>query len=165
MITIPEELLRMHDHGKVLLGELDIADLPWPSREEMIAYRLRWRQWWRQLEAATPGGGHPLVNVPQISLRISVQCTLSNSMDHYYFATGKTCFSKHQIGVRLRQEVPGYLFADQVELATKVRMGGFVASADEEAALSEGCKKMLQWIREHAVSAVPVDGLADNQDA
>ena len=37
-------------------------------------------------------------------------------------------------------------------------MGGFVASADEEAVLSEGCKKMLQWIREHDVAAVPVDG-------
>ena len=167
MVTIPEELLRMHDHGQVVFGRLDIVDLPCPSREEMTAYRQRWRQWNAQWEAANSGlnAGLNLLNRPRIPLRISVQCTLSNAMDHYYFATGKTCFSKHQIGARLRQEVPGYLFADQVELATKVRMGGFIASAEEEAALSEGCKKMLQWMREHAVAAVPADGLADNQDA
>lgn len=50
LVTVPEELLRVHDHGQVLYGDRSYVDaLPAPIREEVLACHRRLRRWNREL--------------------------------------------------------------------------------------------------------------------
>lgn len=152
LVTVPEELLRIHDHGRIVYGTLDIQRLPIPSRDEMIAYHTRWRGW---NEAYQRKYG-PLPET--LSARLAVQSVLSKAIWHYYFATGRTCFNKHTIARRLKAEVPGYSFLDGLLLATSVRLSGFANVSDETLERLNTCHKdMHTWARTHPVDAVPHD--------
>jgi hypothetical protein len=152
LATVPEELLRMHDHGQVIWGHLDIAQLPLPTWEETISYRTRWREWNRQSQE---GNEEVAATMRDPSVRIAVQALLSNAIWHYYYATGLTCFSKHRIAGALQSEVPGYAFQSAVNLATALRRRGFDASAGEQESLVRSARELRQWNREHPVGAVP----------
>lgn len=129
LVCVPEELLRIHDHGQILYGaQFEISQLLKPTMEEMRAYHKRWRIWGSEFAKR-----HPEFQGLQspVSPRIAVQIILSRAIFHYYYATGRTCFNKHQIASRLRAEVPGYQFQEGVELATRVRTSGFEDISDE----------------------------------
>lgn len=99
-----------------------------PTMEEMRAYHKRWRMWGSEFAKR-----HPEFQGLQspVSPRIAVQIILSRAIFHYYYATGRTCFNKHQIASRLRAEVPNYQFQEGVELATRVRTSSFENISDE----------------------------------
>jgi len=134
LVTVPEELLRLHDHGQVIFGRLDIATLPLPTREEILAYQQWWQERNRRYQSLHPE--HAAV-VDDPSVRVAVQILLSNAPWHYYYATGHTCFNKHTVGERLRAEVPGYRYLTAVVLATAIRRAGFEATPDEHDALKQ----------------------------
>jgi len=153
--TVPEELLRMHDHGQVEFGEgFDVAALPRPTSREMIAYRKRWRRWNQQHQARHPEFERTLKE--ELSARIAAQVILSNAVWHYYFATERTCFNKHEIAERLQQEVPDYAFQAGVELATRVRLrAGRGIPESEFQELRGWFDALRQWGTTHAVDTVP----------
>lgn len=156
LVCVPEELLRLHNHGVVLFGEAFYAeDLPCPTFAEMVAYGERQRRWDRLARAEEPS--LDLLRRPLIALRLAVQVILSRAIWHYYYATGKMCFNKHLIGDHLRGDLPTYSFLGCVDLATRVRLARFVASAEEHWRLDEGCREYLQWERDHAVADIPCD--------
>jgi len=156
LVCVPEELLRIHDHGQILYGpHFQISQVPKPTMKEMVAYHERWRVWNR--EAAHI---HTHLRSPEedsIPLRTAVQIILSNAIWHYYYATGRTCFNKHQIALRLRSEVPNYRFQEGVELATRIRMSGFedMSSGTLESLNSWGMR-FRQWRNVQPVNSVPL---------
>lgn len=156
--TVPEELLRIHDHGQVIYGDpFDISVLPVPTMAEMIAYAERWREFDREAQKRNPQWKLRLEG--NLSPRLAVQVMLSNAIWHYYYATGRTCFNKHEIANRLRDEIPEYRFLEGVEIATRVRMSGFEYISDELAgSLSNNARELLEWKKAHAAGVVPVTG-------
>jgi len=152
LATVPEELLRMHDHGQVIWGHFDIAQLPRPTREEMIAYHTRWRRWNRHFQEGHPEAGAALHSP---SIRIAVQMILSNAVWHYYYTTGMTCFNKHRIAELLQREVPGYRYQGAVDLATALRLRRFDASTKEQSSLTQWVRELMEWNQSHPVGTVP----------
>ncbi len=155
LLSIPEELLRIHDHGKVIYGKKEIIlELPKPAMEEITDCKKLVRKWDRKIRKT-----HPEIErmVKNPTVKIAVQSILSNAIWHYYYTTGRTCFNKHQIAHKLKEKVPGYIFQDVVELATKIRMNGFRDISDRnENLLIKGYHNLLQWGKDHPVNAVPI---------
>ena len=55
LVTVPEELLRIHDHGQVVYGESSLVDaLPAPTRDELLACQRRLRRWDRDVKRVHP---------------------------------------------------------------------------------------------------------------
>jgi len=103
---------------------------------------------------------HPGFRLPEedsIPLRIVVQIILSSAIWHYYYATGRTCFNKHQIALCLRSKVPNYRFQEGVELATWIRKSGFEDIFGETLeSLNRWCKRFRQWRKAEPVHSVPL---------
>lgn len=154
LVCVLEELLRIHDHGQILYGEqFDISQLPKPTIEEMMTYHNRWRMWGNEFAKRHPD--FPFLR-GDVSPRIAVQIILSRAIFHYYYATRRTCFNKHQIASRLRLEVPNYQFQEGVELATWIRTSGFNDISDEILeSLNRWCKRFRQWNEIQLVGSVP----------
>ena len=76
LVTVPEELLRIHDHGQVLHGAPSYVDaLPAPTREEILACHRRLRHWDREVKRI-----HPRMDLAlrvEIPPRLAVQVILS----------------------------------------------------------------------------------------
>lgn len=162
LVTVPEELLRLHDHGQTIFGRLDIAALPLPTREEILAYQQRWQEWNRRYQSIHP---EYTAVVEDPSVRVAVQILLSNATWHYYYATGHTCFNKHAVGERLRAEVPGYRHLKAVALATAIRRAGFEGTPEEHDALKQSVADLRAWGRAHAIGDVPRGEDADRSSA
>jgi len=117
--TVPEELLRIHDHGQVLYGAPSFVDaLPAPTRDEILACHQRLRRWNRDIRRL-----HPRLDLAlrvEIPPRLAVQVILSRATWHHFYATGSACLAKNAIAGRLASEVPGYRFQEGVELASRV---------------------------------------------
>jgi hypothetical protein len=152
LATLPEELLRIHDHGQVIWGHLDLSQLPLPTREEMVAYHTRWREWNRRYQEAHAEIAAALQDP---STRMAVQFILSNAIWHYYYATDRTCFGKHRIAELLQREVPGYCYQGAVDLATAVRLRECDASTEEQSSLTHWVRELRQWNQRHPVGTVP----------
>lgn len=155
-ITTPEELLRIHDHGQTIwCNEFNIGNLPVPTMHEIIDYTKRWRIWDSNFFYL-----HPELMPPDpMPVRLSVQSLLSSATMHYYLATGKTCFNKHQIADKMRDEVPSYRFHEGLRLATEVRLSGFTNVSDEVTMnLNEICHELIIWKRSSSDELIPLIG-------
>ena len=159
LVTVPEELLRIHDHGQVLYGAPSYVDaLPAPTREEIRACHRRLRRWDRDVKLLHPRLDRALrVEIPT---RLAVQVILSRAIWHHFYATGSACFAKNAIAGRLANEVPGYPFQEGVELASRVRhSGSFTVSSPVETRLTKWCKRFLDWESNHQPDDVPGNGV------
>jgi len=156
LVTVPEELLRIHDHGRIVCSHgFLISELAHPTREEMIAYDERWRRWNAAWQTTHPEFTASIQ--ADLTPRIAAQRILSRAVWHYYFATGETCFDKHRVADQLRRDVPRYLFQDAVELATRVRKRRSQDLFDGEFdALRGWFHSVREWCSAHDVGAVPV---------
>jgi len=148
---VPEELLRIHDQAIVMYSQgFSVSALPVPSMDEMLEYARRWKLWNEACQQRHP----PPDPMP---LRLMVQSILSRAIWHYFFATGRTCFNKHEIAARLRAEVPGYRFQAGLDAATRLRLSGFAETPSDTAETVADCfRNMTAWSRAHAVGSVPV---------
>ena len=156
LVCVPEELLRVHDHGQLLYGgSFAIADLPRPTQQDMLDYHERWAAWSARLACSLP----PEHKEGPFSPRIAVQIILTRAIWHYYYATGNLCFNKHEVGNRLREAVPQYRFLEAVDLATRARTSAFREVSDRTAAsLARWATAFRDWERSSPVGAVPVIG-------
>ena len=155
LVTVPEELLRIHDHGQVVYGEPSyVVALPAPTRDEVLAYHRRSRRWNRDATRVHPR--LDLANRAEIPPRFAVQVILSRAIWHHFYATGSACFVKNAIAGRLADEVPGYLFQAGVDLASRVRVSeSFEVSHQVERSLTSWCKRFLEWGANHEPDEVP----------
>ena len=155
LVTVPEELLRIHDHGQVLYGDPSCVDtLPVPTREEILACHRRLRRWNRDVNRLHPQ--QDLANRSEIPPRLAVQVILSRAIWHHFYATGSACFVKNEIAGRLAAEVPDYLFQEGVDLASRVRVSGsFEVSPEVARTLTTWCKRYQQWGADHEPDDVP----------
>ena len=155
LVTVPEELLRVHDHGQVLYGDPSCADaLPVPTREEILACHRRLRRWNRDVNRLHPR--QDLANRAEMPPRLAVQVILSRAIWHHFYATGSACFSKNAIAGHLADEVPGYLFQEGVDLASRVRVSGsFEVSPQAARTLTTWCKRFLEWGANHEPDDLP----------
>lgn len=155
IVTVPEELLRIHDHGQILYGDPScVAALPAPTREEILACHRRLRRWSREVNRLHPR--QDLANRGEIPPRLAVQVILSRAIWHHFYATGSACFVKNAIAGRLAAEVPGYLFQEGVDLASRVRVSGsFEVSPEVARTLTTWGKRYLQWGTDHEPDDVP----------
>ncbi len=155
LVTVPEELLRIHDHGQVLYGAPScVDDLPVPTREEILACHRRLRRWNRDVNRSHPR--HDLANRAEIPPRLAVQVILSRAIWHHFYATGSACFAKSAIAGRLADEVPDYLFQAGVDLAARLRVSGsFEVSPQVQESLTKWCKRFLEWEANHEPDDVP----------
>lgn len=154
LLEITTELFRIHESGIVLYGKNIILELPVPTREEVIYFNELNTKWSREEERKNPSFSDVLKNPP---VRIAVQIVITNAFKHFYYATGKSCSNKHEIADRMKNEVKNYLFQDLLELATKFKMNpNKDFSEDEVEKLKNGCKELLEWIKNNPVYAVPV---------
>jgi hypothetical protein len=158
LVCVPEELLRIHDHGQILDGPpFEISQLPKPTREEIITYHERWRRWNQAVVGLQPEIWCP--EEGSTPLRIVVQTILSSAIWHYYYATGRTCFNKHQIALCLRNEVPHYRLLEGVELATRIRTSGFEGISGEMLeSLHRWYHCLRRWNEAQPVGFVPLHG-------
>ena len=155
LITVPEELLRIHDHGRVLHGAPSFVNqLPRPTRGEVLAYHLRWRCWDHEIMR-----NHPHLDpaiMTDIPIRLAVQVILSRAVWHHYFATGSTCLNKNVIARRLAAEVPGYRFQEGVDLAAQVRRARFSDGSQQvRERLTAWCRRFLDWKSNRRPDEVP----------
>ena len=161
--TVPEELLRTHNHGQVVYGESSLVDaLPAPTRDELLACQRRLRRWDRDVKRV-----HPRLDLAkrvEIPPRLAVQVILSRAIRHHFYATGSACFVKNAIAGRLASEVPGYPFQQGVELASRVRLSGsFEVSPQVAGRLTKWCKRFLDWESNHQPDDVPGSGVMPAQ--
>lgn len=154
LVTIPEELLRIHDHGQVKWGqEFCMHDLANPTIQEMINYEERWRIWNSEFYVKYP----KLRLLNPVPIRLSVQSLLSSATMHYYFATGKTCFNKNTIADKIQVEIPDYRYLEGLKLATKVRLSRFTdVSSESESVLNECYLELAMWKQSHPGGSVPL---------
>ena len=100
--------------------------------------------------------GWILPSVWRFPPRLAVQVILSRAIWHHFYATGSACFVKNAIAGRLASEVPGYLFQEGVELASRVRLSGSSEVSPQVAArLTKWCKRFLDWESNHQPDDVP----------
>lgn len=160
LVTVPEELLRIHDHGQVLYGDPSyMDDLPVPTRAEILACHRRLWRWSRDVNRLHPQ--QDLASRSKVPPRLAVQVILSRAIWHHFYATGSACFVKNAIAGRLANEVPGYLFQAGVDLAARVRVSGsFEVSPQVERSLTRWCKQFLEWGANHQPDDVPGVSLA-----
>lgn len=153
LVTVPEELLRIHDHGRIVYGDLAITSLPIPTVDEMVAYHERWRVLNEECQKRHP----EIRRSGPLTARLAAQSILSSAIWHYYFATGRTCFNKHEIAWRLQEEVVCYRFQEGVQLAADVRISGFVDISNEILKhLNDCCRELAEWGMTHPIGAVPI---------
>lgn len=153
LVTVPEELLRIHDHGKIIWGEIDISRLPTPTMEEMKAYHVRWRKWNEIFFEQSPDHKKMIESPP---LRIAVASVISMAIWHYYYATGKTCFNKAKIHDVLKSEIPDYRYLDILEVITEIRKKQFQNIPDDmQKKVVNGFLTMYNWYIKHAVGEMP----------
>jgi len=150
LVTVPEELLRIHDHAQVLYSHLfDLSTLPVPNTDEMLGYMKRWKKWNDAYQR-----NHPAPD--PMPVRLLVQTILSRAIWDYYFATGRTCFNKHEIAARISREVPEYRFQTGLDAATNVRLSLFECTSDDTKEVLTTCyKDMVKWSRMRPVGSVP----------
>ncbi len=155
LVTVPEALLRMHDHGQVVYGNPSYVELlQAPAREEVLACHRRLRRWNHDAKRVYPR--LDLANRAEIPPRLAVQVILSRAIWHHFYATGSACFVKNAIAGRLAGEVPGYLFQEGVNLAAHVRLSGsFDVSPQVEGQLTKWCRRFLEWGANHQPDDVP----------
>ena len=163
LVTVPEELLRIHDHGQVVDGESSFVDsLPAPTRDELLACQRRLRRWDRDVKRV-----HPRLDLAkrvEIPPRLAVQVILSRAIWHHFHATGSACFAKNAIAGRLASEVPGYPFQEGVDLASRVRLSeAFAVSPQVETRLTKWCKRFLDWESNHQPNDLPGSGARPSQ--
>ena len=128
LVTVPEELLRIHDHGQVLWGVIDISSLPKPTIDEMKEYHSRWREWHEIFFAQSPEHKKMIKSPP---LRIAVASIVSIAIWHYYYATGKTFFNKGEIYDALKSELPEYRYIDILKFIPEIRQKQFKEIPDD----------------------------------
>jgi len=154
LVTVPEELLRIHDHGQVIWGNIDVSSLPKPTIDEMKEYHLRWRKWNEIFFAQSPEHKKMIESPP---LRIAVASIISMAIWHYYYATGKTCFNKHKISGLLKSAVHNYRYLDILETATNVRRAAFQNIADNiQKQIINGFFAMYGWYVQHDIGEIPI---------
>lgn len=121
--TIPEELLRIKDHGIVIYGAASYIDsLTCPSMAEMRDYHSRWREWGRRMQEDMRERGMKIITDEwPWPLRISVAMALTRAIWYYYYSTGKTQFSKNDIAATIESEIPDCKYLDVLRLATEIR--------------------------------------------
>ena len=127
-IELPVELLRMKDAARVVWGELDLQQIPAPTRENLIAYQELSARWVRQMTDA----GVPLPPRDHLPLRLMVQSVLVHALLDVFYATGRSCSSKAEVAGRLREEVPAYAFLPLVEACTRWRYAPRAFTAADE---------------------------------
>ena len=155
LVTVPEELLRIHDHGQILYGDPACVDaLPAPTHEEILACHRRLRRWSREVNRLHPR--QDLANRGEIPPRLAVQVILSRAIWHHFYAAGSACFAKSTIAARLADEVPDYRFQEGVDLASRVRVSGSSEVSPQVAeSLAMWCKRFLEWTANHEPDEVP----------
>ncbi len=155
LVTVPEELLRIHDHGQVVYGDPSYVDaLQAPTRGEVLVCHRRLQRWNRDVNRLHPR--QDLAHRAEIPPRLAVQVILSRAIWHHFYATGSACFVKNAIAGRLADEVPGYLFQAGVDLASRVRVSeSFEVSHQVERSLTSWCKRFLEWGANHEPDEVP----------
>ncbi|MCU0606601.1 MAG: hypothetical protein MUF78_04100 [Candidatus Edwardsbacteria bacterium] len=154
--TVPEEVLRIIDHGRVVVGNAALLrSLVAPTVGEMIEYHRRWRRWNDDLKRRNAAFA---ANSREPSVRLAVQSILSTAPWQYYFYTnGRTCFNKNSIARHIREAVPGYLFLDILDLATSIRVSGNSNSDISEAnTILSAYQEFFRWVGAHDVNQVPV---------
>lgn len=155
-VTVPEELLRIADHGQVVCGNTGLTQLlEVPTVKEMIDYHRRWRRWNEEIKRIN---SDIAANSREPSVRLAVQSILSKAPWHYYFySQGRTHFNKNTIADKIREAIPGYLFMDILDNVTAIRVSGkFTLSSAETKDIIDGYKDYFGWVGSHDVDHVPV---------
>lgn len=116
-IELPIELLRITDAAQVVWGTLDLASLPVPSRNDVIAFQELSARWVQHMLAS----GVPLPPQDNLPLRLMVQSVLVHALLDVFFATGRSCSNKATVAIRLRNDMPAYPFLPLVEACTRWR--------------------------------------------
>lgn len=154
LVTVPEELLRIHDHGQVIWGNIDISSLPKPTIDEMKAYHMRWRKWNEVFFEQSPDH-KKMIESP--SLRIAVASVISMAIWHYYYATGKPCFNKGKIHDAIKSEIPDYRYLDILKCIPEIRKKQFKNIPDDmQKKVITGFHVMYDWNIKNAVGEIPI---------
>jgi hypothetical protein len=154
LVTVPEELLRIHDHGQVIWGNIDISSLPTPTIDEMKEYHLRWRKWNEIMFEKYPDT-KKMMKTP--TLRIAVASVISMAIWHYYYATGKTCFNKGKIYDVLKKELPDYRHLDILKYIPEIRRKQFKEiPVDIQKIVVDGFFTMYGWYVQHDIGEIPI---------
>lgn len=119
LLEVTTELQRIHESGILIYGRDIIKELPVPTREEVIFFDKLGRAW-SEIELSKNPGIREILNEPPIN--ILVQIIITNAFKHYFYSTNKSCSNKHEIAIRMRQDVPNYRFQRALDIATKYKM-------------------------------------------
>ncbi|MDI6740261.1 MAG: hypothetical protein QME74_07845, partial [Candidatus Edwardsbacteria bacterium] len=144
-VTVPEELLRISDHGQIVYGNSEyLHSLETPAIQEMAEYHRRWRIWGKEIKQQRQDIAE---NTCRPTVRLAVQSILSKAQWHYYYYTqGHTCFNKHIIARKIREAIPEYMFLETLDIATEIRLtGNFDPLEAEEKRVLSGYKALFEW--------------------
>lgn len=150
-LELPIELLRMKDASRVVWGELDVQDIPQPTRADVVACKERSAQWARQLAES----GMPLPPQDDLPTRLIVQSVLVRALLDVFFATGRSCSNKSEVARRLQDEVANYAFLPLVEACTRWRYAPEAFTAADEQLIQAQWPLWRAFRRESAIDAVP----------
>jgi hypothetical protein len=155
-VTVPEELLRMSDHGQIAFGsDKYIQTLETPTFQELTEYHHRWRIWSNDIKQQRQDIED---NTHRPTVRLAVQSILSKALWHYYYITkGQTCFNKNTIAGKMKNSAPTYTFQETLDVATQIRVSG---NFDQPEAMTKmvlsGYTALFEWVGAHEVDEVPV---------
>lgn len=154
--TVPEELLRMADHGQIAFGsDTFLQTLENPTFQEIIEYHRRWRIWNNDIKQQRQDIAD---NTHRPTVRLAVQSILSKALWHYYYLTkGRTCFNKNTIASKIKSIERTYAFQVTLDVATKIRVSGNFDQPEATAKIVlSGYTALFEWVGSHEVDEVPV---------
>ena len=149
-LELPIELLRIKDAARVIWGEADLASVPVPTREAVIASRVKSAEWARQLAAS----GVPMPPRENLPIRLMSQSVLVTALLDVFFATGCSCSDKSAVASRIRRDVPDYAFLPLVEACARWRYRPDAFTVEDEAFIR------AQWpLWQAAREKLPIGGV------
>ncbi|WIV11562.1 hypothetical protein [Proteiniborus sp. MB09-C3] len=145
LIELPIEILRIKDSGITIWGEDVIDFIDTPTRYDIIQSKKLSATWSRQEKERFPElykEGIKYVENPPI--RIIAQSIIVNAMLDYYFITGKSCSSKKEVGMRMKQDVESYIFQEILDLSIVYRYTPEKITSNQEQWMHEQYKDWRQ---------------------
>lgn len=138
LIELPIEIIRIKDSDLIIWGQDVVGLIDTPNREDIVYSKELSMKWNRKERDRFPERYKEYEkNIENPSTGILIQSIIVNAMIDYYFITGKSCFSKKEIGKLMKQNAKNYIFQHLLDVCIVCRYNPEKISLQQERWLHE----------------------------